>query len=72
MNRANLEQAENHARDLGRLLKKNMPEGWGFSLVLYNFEGDGFMTYLSSGNREDCIKMIEELLTKIKSNERNV
>mgnify|MGYP001609691257 CR=1 FL=1 len=70
--RANLEQAENCARDIGRIIKKSMPEGWGFSLVLFSFGEDGLMTYLSSGQREDCIKMLEELLTKIKSNERNV
>lgn len=72
MNRANLEKAEIEAKNLARELKSKLPIGWGFTIVLYNYGGDGFMTYLSTGKREDCIKMLEELLTKIKTNERNV
>ena len=70
--RASLEEAENEARRIARILKSSMPKDWGFTLILYSFGGDGFMTYLSSGQREDCIKMLEELLIKIKSNEGNV
>jgi len=67
-----LEKAEITARDLGRRIKSAMPVGWGFTLVLYNYGGNGAITYLSSGQREDCIKMLEELLTKIKTNEGNI
>ena len=70
--RANLEQAEVKAREIARVLKKAMPNEWGFTLVLYSYGGDGFMTYLSSGDRQDCIKMLEELLGHIKKGTPNV
>lgn len=74
--RANLEQAEIKCREIakkiGRAIKADMPLNWGFTLILYSYGGDGFMTYLSSGEREQCIKMLEEILVKIKNNEPNV
>lgn len=66
MDRAPLEAAEVEALKIARVLKDNMPNGWGFTLILYNYGDEGFMTYLSTGQREDCIKMLEELLLKIK------
>ena len=66
MERASLEEAENQARKIGRVLKTALPIGWGFTIVLYTYD-QGFTTYLSTGQREDCIKMLEELLT---NNER--
>lgn len=72
MDRAPLESAEVEAKKIARILKDNMPDGWGFTLILYSYGGEGFMTYLSTGQREDCIKMLEELLLKMKNNERNV
>lgn len=72
VDRAPLEAAEVEAQKIARILKDNMPNGWGFTLILYSYGAEGFMTYLSTGQREDCIKMLEELLLKIKNNERNV
>lgn len=67
-----LEKAENTARDLAKLIKSNMPLHWGFCLVLMSHGSDGFMTYLSDSKREDCIKMLEELVAKLKLNTPNV
>jgi hypothetical protein len=36
----------------------------GFTLFLYNFGPDGAMFYLSSGNRDDMLKMLREFITK--------
>ena len=69
---ATLREAEEKARVIGRRIKGEMPTGWGFSLVLYSFGEGGAMTYLSSGNREDCIKMFKELLENIETNKPNI
>ncbi len=51
--------------DLGRKLKKDMPEGWGFTLMIFEYgSGPGFF-YLSSAMREDMIKMLHEAIDKL-------
>lgn len=58
------------AQAIGRIIKKEMPQGWGFVLILsdFNQEGSGAMTYLSSIERESCIKMLKEFIAKAESN----
>lgn len=66
--RASLEAAEGKARELGRKIKKRMPEGWGFILILSSFDEDPedrVMTYLASVERAGAIKMLRELADKI-------
>ena len=58
---------EEHARGIGKVLKDAMPPGIGFALVLFSFGSDGWLTYLSNGEREDMIKCLEETLQKIKT-----
>lgn len=71
--RASLEEAEITARKLGRLLHSQMPKGWGFVLVLASYgEPSAFMTYLSSVQREDALRMLRELLTKVEEGEPQV
>lgn len=72
MDRAPLEQAENVCRALARLIKEKMPKHWGFCLIIMSHGGDGFMTYLSDSRREDCIKMLKELVGKLEANEKNI
>lgn len=58
---------EEHARGIGRVLKDSVPPGVGFALILFTFGGDGWLTYLSNGQREDMIKCLEETLHKIRT-----
>lgn len=58
---------EEHARGIGQVLKDAMPPGIGFALVLFNFGPDGWLTYLSNGDRADMIKCLEETLQKIRT-----
>jgi hypothetical protein len=52
------------AAALGRATARQ--PGSGFLLLLYSFEGPE-LTYISNGNREDCTKMLLELLSKWRS-----
>lgn len=65
-----LETAEIKAREVGRLIKSAMPEGWGFCLVLSSYGDGGFCTYVSSVEREGAVKMLRELLDKIERNDK--
>ena len=67
-----LEKAEIKAREIGKIIKSQMPDGFGFTLVLYSYGENGVMTYLSSGQREDCIKMLRECADKIENNEKEI
>lgn len=64
--RADLLTAEERAREIGRLIDSAMPQGWGFFLILASFGEDGFLTYLSSVQRECIGSMLLELLEKWK------
>jgi hypothetical protein len=52
---------------LGRLLKDETPEGWGFTLLMFRIgEGEGHrMNYLSSANRDDMLKALKELVVNM-------
>lgn len=62
--RAPLESAENEARRLAAELDSRMPPGWGFGLILYTKGEAGYMTWISSGRREDMKKAMQELIAK--------
>ncbi len=55
-------------KDMGREIKAKMPEGWGFTLLMFDFDKGqkGSMLYLSSAQREDMIKAMEEFLENVK------
>ena len=72
MSREPLERAEQTAKEIGRQIKSVLPTGYGFTLILYSYGGPGVMTYLSSGERADCIKMLRECADKIEKNKGNI
>ena len=53
--------------NLGAVLKKNLPDGWGFTLFLFEFSDESFL-YLSSANRNDMIKIIREFIQREQAN----
>lgn len=60
------EEIINLLKEEGRAFKMRMPEGWGFTLFMFNYgkeskKGDG-MFYLSSAQRQDMIKSLEEFI----------
>ena len=56
-------------RLIGSAINDDAPERYGFVLVLYNFGEDGDMSYISSGQREDCVQMLRELLAHLEKKE---
>jgi aminopeptidase-like protein len=73
--RASLAEAIEKAKETGRYIKSQMPKGWGFVLVLreFNEEGEGgAMTYLSSIERDGCIKMLKEFIQKVENDEPEI
>jgi len=55
-----LEKAEVQARKIGREIKKHIPEGWCFTLVLASKGVGGYSTYISNIERDSAIRMLGE------------
>jgi len=70
--RATLEESEKSCRDIGRILKDNMPQGWGFTLILTSYGDNGLLTYMSSCRREDMIKCLFKLGFKLENKENHI
>jgi len=63
MGREPLEKAEVQARKIGREIKKYIPEGWCFTLVLASKgEEGGYSTYISNIERDSAIEMLGEIV----------
>lgn len=62
------EEIEVTLKELGAVLGGALPEGWGFTLLLFDFNNatDGQLFYISNGERKDVIKMMEEFMKKVK------
>lgn len=53
-------------RSLASLINDDyLPEGWGFTLFLFDFNTDkGSIFYMSSADRKDMIKALKEFIEK--------
>jgi hypothetical protein len=58
------ELVKERMREFGRDIKKRCPAGWGFTLLMFSYGADGAMVYLSSAEREDMLKALQEFLQK--------
>ena len=58
------EKIEETMRDIGNLLKRAIPEGWGFSLFLMSYGEKGSTFYLSSIQRPDMVKALKEFIDR--------
>ncbi len=53
---------ERRLRQVADSVKQQLPSGVGFLLVAFDVGGPGNLAYVSTGNREDCVKMLHELI----------
>lgn len=56
-------EIEQIIRRLGKLIGKQLPEGWGF-LMLFTYGKDGSLFYRSSAQREDVINVMKEFIRR--------
>jgi|HubBroStandDraft_6_1064221.scaffolds.fasta_scaffold00550_18 hypothetical protein len=60
-------EIEELLRMLGRWLKEQMPEGFGFSLLIFSYK-PGSMFYTSSAERDTMIQAMREFIAKHEHN----
>ncbi len=53
---------------LGRRIKAEMPAGYGFSLLIFGYSPNNELFYLSSAQREDMIRTMQEFIQKFREN----
>lgn len=56
-------------KDLGAELKRRMPAGMGFALLMFDYGADGSLFYIADAEREDMIKTMEEFIERNKKSE---
>lgn len=57
------EDIEIRMKELGQLLGGSLPEGWGFTLLLFDFNTtEGSLFYTSNAAREDVITMMKKFI----------
>jgi hypothetical protein len=61
------EQMETLLKEYGRRIRATLPNGVGFTLFLYDYGEGGSMFYLSTSERTDMIKALEEFILKQKT-----
>jgi len=49
---------------LGGVVGNALPEGWGFTLLLFSYGPDGQLFYISSAQRADVLNMMREFLQR--------
>lgn len=57
---------EEKLREVGKIIKTTLPPHLGFTLLLYDYGEGGATFYMSSANREDNIRLMQEFIEKQK------
>lgn len=61
------ENIEIKLKEIGGMIGKSLPEGWGFNLMIFDFGKKGSMFYISNAQREDVINQMKEFIAKYES-----
>ena len=60
-------KAHDVMKDVGRIIAEALqPSGQGFVLITFGFGPGGRMEYMSNGNRDDVIRLLDEFIAHIK------
>jgi len=54
------EKMKENMNRIARVITQSLPEGWGFSLFLFEYGEAGSCTYISSADRLDVISMVKQ------------
>ncbi len=59
------EKCQKALKEIGALVRSALPAGIGFTLLVFSFDDDGFMTYLSTAQRAGMIKAMREMIARL-------
>ena len=55
-------EIEDFLRTQASQLKNELPKGYGFALLIFDFGPDGFMSWMSNAEREDMVRAMKEFI----------
>ena len=58
------EGAEDSLKKISEALKRELPPGFGFTLLIFSYGEGGSMFYSSTANRETMIEAMREFIAK--------
>ena len=61
-------EVEAKLKEIGRMLKASMPEGFGFTLLITSYGDGGSLFYMSSCDRQSMIATMREFIQKHEHN----
>lgn len=65
-------EIERRMNEVGQLIQMSLPEGWGFSLLIFDFDNaktDGGVFYVSNAQRADMLVAMREFIANVESEE---
>jgi hypothetical protein len=58
------EEIEIKLKEIGHFIGDTLPEGWGFTLLLFSFGEGGSTFYISNAERASMIEAMKEFIKK--------
>lgn len=65
------EEIEQLLKDIGHNIGAKLPEGWGFMLTIQSYGEKGATFYISNCERQGMIKMLKEMIHKLRKGKIN-
>lgn len=63
------EGIEETLNEIGKIVAGQLPPGWGFNLLLFNFGEKGATFYISNADRSSMIEAMKEFIDKLEQGE---
>ena len=60
MSKQNYMPGGNAMRLIGNMINEILPEGWGFTVIVFQFNKPGLANYISSAERATMLKALKE------------
>lgn len=55
-------------RQIAEKIGEQMPDGWGFTLLMFSYGQAGNLFYISSAQRQDIMNTMREFIQKFEAN----
>ena len=62
-----IRELEEHCRHIGHAIGSTLPQGIGFALMVFDIGPGGFLTWMSSANRQDMVKLLREQADRLEA-----
>lgn len=61
----NEEEMKQISASIGNIVRKALPKDVGFTLLIFGYTPNNFLTYISSAQRKDMISVLKETIIEL-------